>query len=77
LSQQHGEKSFELNMLAIHGFLANEENVPATLVKNLFKHILLKKENELKKYGLKAKEKIGICNRFHEKKPLVPTELEI
>lgn len=62
-------KSFELNMLAINGFLANEENVPAILVKNLFKHILLKKENELKKYGLKAKEEISYVIDFMEKYP--------
>ena len=62
-------KSFELNMLAINGFLANEENVPAILVKNLFKHILLKKENELKKNGLKAKGKISNVIDFMEKNP--------
>lgn len=61
--------SFELNLKAIRGFLANGENVPAKLVKTLFMQIVLKKDNELRKYDIRAKEKISYVIDFMEKYP--------
>ena len=62
-------KSFELNRMAIHGFLVNGENVPAKLVKTLFMQIVLKENMKLRKYDIRAKEEISYVIDFMEKYP--------
>jgi hypothetical protein len=61
--------SFDKNIRVINSFIANDENVPAILVKTLLKQIQTKETYDLKKLNSKAKESLKFVLDFINRNP--------